>query len=128
MTFVACRLIPLDKWPRVRPIGIGDVPQQIVAKVILYVIGGDVVSAAGPLQACAGHAVGSEAAVQAMREMFEDTDFEAALFVDASNVFNCVNCQAALHKCFLNLFLLFFKTLTVLLFVCLLLVRGDSLY
>ena len=98
MPFVACRLIPLDKHPGVRPIGIGDVPQQIVAKAILYVIGEDVVSAAGPLQACAGHAAGSEAAVHAMREMFGNTDCEAALLVDASNAFNCVNCQAALHN------------------------------
>ena len=33
--FVACRLIPLDKNPSVRPIGIGDVSQRILAKAIL---------------------------------------------------------------------------------------------
>ena len=36
--FVACRLIPLDKNPGVRPIGIGDVPQRILAKAILQCI------------------------------------------------------------------------------------------
>ena len=73
MPFVACRLIPLDKHPGVHPIGIGDVPRQIVAKAILHVLGEDIVSAAGPLQTCAGHAAGSEATVHAMREMFKDS-------------------------------------------------------
>ena len=53
--FVACRLVPLDKNPGVRPIGIGEVPRRIIAKSILKVIGNDVQEAAGPLQACAGH-------------------------------------------------------------------------
>jgi len=98
MPFVACRLIPLDKCPGVRPIGIGDVPRRIIAKAVLFVIGEDIVSAAGPLQTCAGHAAGSEAAVHAMREMFESDECEAALLVDATNAFNCVNRQAALHN------------------------------
>ena len=47
--FVACRLIPLDKNPGVRPIGIGDVPQRILlAKAILCCIGQDIIVAAGP--------------------------------------------------------------------------------
>jgi len=41
--FLACRLIPLDKCPSVRPIGIGDVPRRIVSKVVLYAIGDDIV-------------------------------------------------------------------------------------
>ena len=98
MPFVACRLIPLDKCPGVRPIGIGDASRRIVAKAILFVIGDDIVSAAGPLQTCAGHAAGSEAAVHAMKEMFGDSECEAALFVDASNAFNRINRQAALHN------------------------------
>jgi len=50
--------------------------------------GEDIVSAAGPFQTCAGHAAGSEAAVHAMRELFDDDQCEAALLVDASNAFN----------------------------------------
>ena len=45
--FVACRLVPLDKCPGVKPIGIGEVPQRIIAKVILRVVGSDVEDAAG---------------------------------------------------------------------------------
>ena len=40
--FVACRLIPLDKCPGVRPIGVGEVPRRIIAKTILqWGCGGD---------------------------------------------------------------------------------------
>ena len=81
-----------------RPIGIGDVPRRIVSKAVLYAIGDDIVSAAGPLQTCTGHEAGSEAAVHAMKELFGAVTSEAALLVDASNAFNCINRQAALHN------------------------------
>ena len=64
--FVVCRLIPLDKCPGVRPIGVGEVPRRIIAKAILKIIGGDVEEAAGPLQPCAGQDGGCEAAVHAV--------------------------------------------------------------
>ena len=69
--FVACRLIPLDKCPGVRPIGVGEVPRRIIAKAVLRVIGNDVVDAAGPFQLCAGQVGGCEAAVHAMRSVFQ---------------------------------------------------------
>ena len=47
------------------------------------------------LQTCAGHDAGSETAVH---ELFGAATNEAALFVDSSNAFNCINRQAALHK------------------------------
>ena len=51
---MACRLIPLNKNSRVRPIGIGEVPQWIIAKVVLKTVSDDVQAAAGLLQTCAG--------------------------------------------------------------------------
>ena len=98
MAFVACRLIPLDKKPGVRPIGVGDVPRRIIAKAILHVIGDDIQLAAGALQTCAGHDAGSEAAIHAMKSIFDDDNTQAALLVDATNAFNLVNRQAALHN------------------------------
>ena len=70
MAFVACRLIPLDKKPGVRPIRVGDVPRRIITKAILYVIGNDIQLSAGALQTCAGHDAGSEAAIHAT--VYED--------------------------------------------------------
>ena len=52
--YVACRLIPLNKDPGVRPIGIGEVARRIVAKAILKAVGEDAKLAAGALQTCAG--------------------------------------------------------------------------
>ena len=51
---VACRLIPLNKCPGMRPIGVGEVPRHIIAKAILHTIGKGIEEAAGPLQVCAG--------------------------------------------------------------------------
>ena len=98
MAFVACQLIPLDKKPGVRPIGVGDVPQRIIAKAVLHVIRNDIQMSAGVLQTCAGHGAGSEAATHAMRAIFEDSNTHATLLVDATNAFNLVNRQAALHN------------------------------
>ena len=95
MAFVACQLVPMDKKPGVHPIGIGDVPQRMIAKAILHVIGNDIHLSAGALQTCAGHDTGSKAAINAMRDIFDDNNTHAALLVDA---FNLVNQQAALHN------------------------------
>jgi len=54
--------------------------------------------AAGTLQTCAGHDAGAEAAIHAMRDIFADINTDAVLLVDASNAFNQVNRQSALHK------------------------------
>ena len=45
--FVACRLIPLDKQPGVRPIGIGEVSWRIVAKAVLRLVDMDIWEACG---------------------------------------------------------------------------------
>ena len=95
---VACRLIALDKCPGVRPIGIGETVRRIIGKATALAIRDDIQDAAGPLQVCAGHLAGCEAAVHAMRQVFDASDTNAVLLVDASNAFNSLNRQAALRN------------------------------
>ena len=40
----------------------------------------------------------SKAAVHAVQNLFDDKSTEAILLVDATNAFNTINCQAALHN------------------------------
>ena len=49
---VASHLIPLDKCPGVRPIGVREVPRRIIAKDVLRVIGRDIEEAAAWTSAC----------------------------------------------------------------------------
>ena len=58
----------------------------------------DIKKAAGPLQVCAGHNGGVEAAVHAMKKVFEDPTTKAVKLVDATNAFNSMNRQTALHN------------------------------
>ena len=85
---LACRLIPLDKNPGLRPIGIGEVLRRIASKVVVSHIREDIISAVGSLQVCAGQEAGYESFVHAMREIHEDQSSEAVLLVDALNAFN----------------------------------------
>ena len=47
--YVSCQLIPVDKNPGVRPIGVGEVLRRIVGKCIGWVLEEDIKLAAGPL-------------------------------------------------------------------------------
>ena len=47
---------------------------------------------------CAGQLGGCEAAIHTMRQIFENPDIEGVLLVDATNAFNQINRQAALHN------------------------------
>ena len=97
--FIACRLIPLNKNPGVRPIGVCETVRRLVGKAVLNVTKADIQAAVGPLQLCAGHDAGCEAAIHAMREIFDDEETEGVLLVDAKNAFNSLNRAAALHNC-----------------------------
>ena len=101
--FVACRLIPLDKWPGACPIGVGEVPWRIVTKAVLRLVDLDIREACCAPQVCT--------CCQALREavkllfilsdnFYRDPGLQAVLLVDASNAFNSVNRQAALHSTF----------------------------
>lgn len=93
----ACRLIPLDKNPGVRPIGVCEALRRIIGKAILRVAGPDIRWAVGSLQLCAGQKAGSEAAVHAMQDLFA-CGAEGILLVDAQNAFNSLNRRVALHN------------------------------
>ena len=96
--FVACRLIPLDKNPGLRPIGVGEILRRIAGKVVVSTIREDITESVGSLQVCAGQEAGSEAAVHAMHEIFKEQDTEAVLLIDATNAFNTVNRNVLLHN------------------------------
>ncbi len=98
MAYTACRLIPLDKCPGVRPIGIGEVARRIIGKAIMKIAKSDLQKSVGSLQLCAGQDAGCEAAVHAMSLVFKAEETEAMIFVDASNAFNRLNRQAALRN------------------------------
>ena len=95
--FLACRLIPLDKNPGLRPIGVGEVLRRIAGKVVMKVVKEDIKKAAGCLQLWAGQEVGCEAAIHAMHKIFESNETEAILIVDAENAFKSINRKALLH-------------------------------
>ena len=99
LTYTSCRLIPLDKCPGVRPIGIGEVVRRIIGKAVMRIVKYDLQDAVGTIQLCAGQDAGCEAAVHAMERVFADEDTEAMILVDASNAFNCLNRQATLLNC-----------------------------
>ena len=96
--YLSCRLIPLDKRPGVRPIGVCEVLRRIIGKAISVIVKDDVWNTAGHLQLSCGHEGGCEAAVHAMKEIFQADSTEGVLLVDARNAFNNLNRQVALRN------------------------------
>ena len=94
---MANRLIALNKCPRVRPIGIGEAPSRILAKVVLFATRSDV-EECGVDQLCAGLSSGIKGAIHSMRELFNEHSGSGlgVLMVDARNAFNSLNRIAAL--------------------------------
>ena len=93
---MACRLVPLNKNPGVRPIGICECLRRIVGKAVLSVVGPYVREVIGALQLCAGQDVGIEAAIHTMSDVLNERESDGILLVDAHNAFNNLNRQAAL--------------------------------
>ena len=71
---MACRLIPLDKNPGLRPIGIGEVLRRIIGKMVVSVLRSDLQEGAGDLQLCAGQQSGCEVGIHAMSDIYDDDD------------------------------------------------------
>ena len=90
--YLACRLVPLDKKPGLRPIGVGEVLRRIAGNDVMSVTREDVKESCSEVQMCAGHEAGCEAAIYAMKEMYENEESEAVLLV------NSINRNAMLHN------------------------------
>ena len=94
---MASRLVPLDKNPGLRPIGVGEVLRRIMGKVVMSTFSKDVARASSDAQMC-GRSSGSEAAIHAMRRMFDNENTDAVILVDAANAFNKLNRNVLLHN------------------------------
>ena len=53
---------------------------------------------AGSFQVCAGKEAGSEAAIHAIYDFYQQDETETVLPVDADNAFSSINRKAMLHK------------------------------
>jgi len=94
----ASRLIPLDKAPGVRPIGIGEVIRRIIGKAVIQCVNNDILSAAGNTQLCCGQVAGIDHSIHSLRARFEKEECEGLLLIDAKNAFNSLNRQTALQN------------------------------
>jgi hypothetical protein len=93
---LANRGIAIDKCPGLRPVGVGEMARRIIGKAVMAVTGEKVRDAVGALQLCAGHPVGVESAIHAMRGFLDDDSSDGILLIDADNAFNRVNRSVAL--------------------------------
>ena len=97
---ISNRLIALDKFPGVRPIGIGESLCHIIGKAICSATRLDLAVICGTDQLCGGMKCGNEGAVHVVADPFEDNHSLptgwGVLLVDASNAFNSLNRAALL--------------------------------
>ena len=92
-SYIACRLIPLDKQPGIRPTGIGETILSI-----LSVIKPNLMASAENLQLCAGQPARCEFAIHAITEIFKEDETDGLLLIDAENAFNSLNRSVLLHN------------------------------
>ena len=97
---IACTLIPLNKNPGLRPIGVGEVLRRIAGKVLMKILKKDTMHADGSLQVCAGQENRAEATIRAMYDIYNNEHSEAVLLVDAKNAFNSINRNVIIHNIF----------------------------
>ena len=75
-------MIPLDKKPGVRPIGIEEILHRVIEKCVMLTLKVDNERSLAGLQACAGQKGGIEAAMHAMKEIYSEDICEGLLMVD----------------------------------------------
>ena len=98
MPYNACRLIPLDKNPGVRPIGVGEVLRRIIGRTILRCVENDLKLLGKNQQLCLGQKCGIEHAIHSLRKQFETPETQGILLIDAKNAFNSLNRDLALRN------------------------------
>ena len=79
---LANRGIAIDKCPGLRPVGVGEMARRIIGKAVMEVTGKKVQESVGALQLCAGHPVGVESAIHAMRDFLDDDSSDGILLID----------------------------------------------
>ena len=87
----ACRLIPLDKKPGVRPIGVGEVLRRIIGRRIARCVSADLKHLGSNIQLCLGQKCDFEHAIHTLTEEFDADESYSILLIDASNAFNLLN-------------------------------------
>ena len=97
-SFVTCRLIPLDKKPGLRPIGVGEVLQRIAVEAVIMLFKNDITHAAGALQLSARQDAGAEAVVNVVHVIFSKENTKVVLLINAENAFSWINRKVMLHK------------------------------
>ena len=70
----------------------------MVGKLLVGELKQDLKEAAGPIQVCAGHEAGAEAAIHAMQSIFDEDNTQGILLIDATNAFNSLNRKVAMHN------------------------------
>ena len=95
--FIACRLIPPNKIPCLRAIGVEKVLRRIAEKMVNNVLKKYLMKATGLLQVCASQEVGVEAASYATCDIYNDEHSETDLLINTENAFNSINKNVMLH-------------------------------
>ena len=60
---MACRLVALDQWPWMRPMGIGETFRRALAKIVMRSVGDQASTVCGNLHLCAGLKAGIEGGI-----------------------------------------------------------------
>ena len=95
---VSGRLIALDKYPGVRPIGIGECLRRIICKCVAEFTKIDLEKTCSTDQLACGPKAGVEGAIHALSDVLDDNKEDGCgmLLMDASNAFNSLNRETAL--------------------------------
>ena len=97
-SFIACRLISLDKRPGLRPVGVGEILRRITGKAVMILLKKNVLQAAGLLHLCGVQVAGSEAAIHVMHDVINDDNTKGILLIAAGSAFNSINRKVMLHN------------------------------